>query len=143
MTFALKNEHRNEKAIIAHKNYSSLSLLKYDNYNNKNLTDYVSGNDNNFSLTTTATVGVLITSSRSSPAIFLSHIPIYGLSTWLLILIMGILSVLTILGNLVVLLSYYLDKNIRQPSNYFIFSLAVSDLVSFFLEIEIYIRLKF
>jgi muscarinic acetylcholine receptor M3 len=46
-----------------------------------------------------------------------------------LILVMGALSVFTVLGNLIVLLSYYIDKNIRQPSNYFIFSLAVSDLV--------------
>lgn len=51
-------------------------------------------------------------------------------SSWALIAFMTALSVITVLGNLVVLLSYYLDKNIRQPSNYFIFSLAISDLVS-------------
>lgn len=50
-----------------------------------------------------------------------------------LILVMGALSVFTVLGNLIVLLSYYIDKNIRQPSNYFIFSLAVSDLVRLYL----------
>jgi muscarinic acetylcholine receptor M3 len=52
-----------------------------------------------------------------------------GWPSYILIFVMTILSVFTILGNLVVLLSYYLDKNIRQPSNYFIFSLAVSDLI--------------
>uniref|UniRef100_A0A8R1U2D3 G_PROTEIN_RECEP_F1_2 domain-containing protein n=1 Tax=Onchocerca volvulus TaxID=6282 RepID=A0A8R1U2D3_ONCVO len=43
--------------------------------------------------------------------------------------IMGAISIVTIVGNLAVLLCYYLDKNIRQPSNYFIFSLAISDLI--------------
>ncbi|KAI6240037.1 G-PROTEIN-RECEP-F1-2 domain-containing protein [Aphelenchoides fujianensis] len=51
-----------------------------------------------------------------------------GVGSWILIFVMGVLSVVTIGGNLIVLLSYYLDKNIRQPSNYFIFSLAISDL---------------
>ncbi|KAI6188582.1 Muscarinic acetylcholine receptor gar-2 [Aphelenchoides besseyi] len=52
-----------------------------------------------------------------------------GVASWLLVFVMGIMSVVTVAGNLIVLLSYYLDKNIRQPSNYFIFSLAVSDLI--------------
>ncbi|EFO13545.1 hypothetical protein LOAG_14982, partial [Loa loa] len=43
-------------------------------------------------------------------------------------IIMGAISVITVVGNSAVLLCYYLDKNIRQPSNYFIFSLAISDL---------------
>jgi muscarinic acetylcholine receptor len=60
-----------------------------------------------------------------------------GIASWLLVSIMGFISILTIAGNLIVLLSYYLDKNIRQPSNYFIFSLAISDLVSLKFYIEL------
>lgn len=41
--------------------------------------------------------------------------------------LMVVLSLVTIVGNLMVMVSFYIDKSIRQPSNYFIFSLAISD----------------
>jgi muscarinic acetylcholine receptor len=49
---------------------------------------------------------------------------------WLLVVIAifgSVTSVLTVLGNILVILAFFLDRQIRQPTNYFILSLSVSD----------------
>lgn len=51
---------------------------------------------------------------------------------WLTIILgflASVLSLVTILGNITVLLAFGLERTIRQPTNYFLASLAVSDLL--------------
>ncbi|CAF1087855.1 unnamed protein product [Rotaria sp. Silwood1] len=69
------------------------------------------------SASSTATTVIAATENRYYPFWLLVIVAIFG----------SVTSVLTVLGNILVMLAFFLDRQIRQPTNYFILSLSVSD----------------
>jgi len=69
-----------------------------------------------------ATCPSIVSSPSTVETLSVLHVTVFGI-------IAVAVGLLTVGGNLVVIASFVLERNIRQPTNYFIASLAVSDLL--------------
>ncbi|KAK7896204.1 hypothetical protein WMY93_021529 [Mugilogobius chulae] len=67
-------------------------------------------------------------SVEPSPGLF-SQSPYTALEIGLIILVAGSLSLVTVIGNILVMLSIKVNRNLQTVNNYFLFSLACADLI--------------
>ncbi|XP_075997919.1 muscarinic acetylcholine receptor M2-like [Genypterus blacodes] len=67
--------------------------------------------------------------SSSDPAGLFTGSPYTTVEIVLIILVAGSLSLITIVGNILVMLSIKVNKNLQTVNNYFLFSLACADLI--------------
>ncbi|UJR20643.1 hypothetical protein I4U23_023768 [Adineta vaga] len=117
-TFADLNENSNNAAFAQ-------ALLANISQTNLNRPYYTATHHTNWSILYIPGPPPTFSTSTTNPSSNDDYYPF-----WLLIVIAvfgSVTSVLTVLGNILVMLAFFLDRQIRQPTNYFILSLSVSD----------------
>lgn len=72
---------------------------------------------------TTAPTGVVVAAAADA------LVPYTPLQATLIGISAGLLSLVTVVGNLMVMISFKMDKQLQTISNYFLFSLAVADII--------------
>lgn len=113
-------------------NLSTLTLASVDNVTSSMsaIRQEVTATTNANVESTTCVFNATINDTSCSPVTTVpTQLPHSVLLTVVLGLLAGLVSLVTILGNITVLLAFGLERTIRQPTNYFLASLAVSDLL--------------
>ena len=80
---------------------------------------FLNGSTFDFNTTDDDFTSILFDSTSKHPYSFEVNIVLAVIGTFT--------SLVTIAGNVLVLVSFFVDRQIRQPTNYFLFSLAISD----------------
>ncbi|XP_036402322.1 muscarinic acetylcholine receptor M3-like [Megalops cyprinoides] len=97
----------------------------------------LSGTDNDSILSANSN----LTSHSVNQTAARSHDPLGGHTVWqvvLIILCSGLLSLVTIIGNILVVVAFKVNKQLKTVNNYFLLSLAVADLIIGVISMNLY-----
>ena len=103
--------------------------MSSSNINNNMLSlNHLQLHDNSSSTNTSLSVLIRPTASHSSSS-YQEYLFASVYTTLAVALIAGLMSLCTIVGNVLVITAFIIDKNLRKYSNYFILNLSLADLL--------------